>query len=115
MDARRDQLSRNAVSTLRLHRGMTARLEDARGTRVRVESGGVWVTHNRCPDDVVVNAGETYTVDRDGATVVASLGHDAALVTIESPAPARTKASFAERLGSLFRALHLQATPAPRG
>lgn len=116
MDARQNQRNGMTEGTqMTLRRGAAARLENAIGTRVRVESGGVWVTHERCRDDVVVNSGETYTIDRDGATVVASLGRGVALVTIESPAPVRTKHSLVERVGSLWRGLQLHAMPAPRG
>jgi len=115
MNIRHDQLIANTdVSTLSLYRGISARLRDARGTRVRVESGCVWITHERCRADVVVSAGETYVIDRDGMTIVSSLGRRIALVAVETPAPGEPKPSLAERLGNLCRRLHLQSMPASR-
>lgn len=115
MDIRHDQLTRiTEVSSIGLYRGAASRLENARGKRLHVETGSVWVTHERCGDDVLLEAGETYAIERDGPTVVSSLGRRFALVTIESPAPAKPKPSFVERLGSFWCSLYVEPTPAPR-
>ena len=45
-------------------------LEDARGLRLRVESGRVWITESGSLADVCLDAGESFTVTRDGLTVV---------------------------------------------
>lgn len=113
MEIRHDQLTKLAeLTSIGLSRGIPARLENACGLRLHVETGAVWVTHERCANDAVVQAGETYAIDYDGATIVSSLGQRFALVTIESPAPA--KPSFIERLGDFWCRLYVAPMPAPR-
>ena len=115
MDIRHDQLTKiTELSSLGLCRGAPARLENARGLRLHVESGSVWLTHESCADDVLLHAGETYAIEHDGATVVSSLGRRFALVTVDSPAPAKPKPSFLERLGNLWCSLYVEPMPAPR-
>jgi len=114
-DIRQAQLTKfSELSSIGLNRGAVARLQDTRGTRLHVETGSIWVTHERCADDAVVQAGETYDTERDGTTVVTSLGRRFALVTIESPAPTKPKASFIERLGNLWCSLYVEPMPTPR-
>lgn len=115
MDIRHDQLTRiTGLSSLGLYRGAPARLENARGLRLHVETGSVWVTHESCADDVLLHAGDTYAIERDGATVVSSLGRRFALVAVESPALVKPKTSFLERLGNLWCRLYAEPMPAPR-
>lgn len=115
MDIRHDQLTTiTELSSLGLYRGAVARVENARGLRLRVETGSVWITHDRCTDDVLLQAGETYAIERDGTTVVSSLDRRFALVTVESPAPAKPKPSFIERLGDFWCRLYVEPVPAPR-
>jgi len=88
MDLRHDSFDRlSALSSVGIPHGTAARLENARGMRLCVESGSVWVTHEGSRDDVLLNAGETFRVDRDGSTVISALGRRMALVSIEPPAP----------------------------
>lgn len=115
MDIRHDQLTTiTELSSLGLYRGTPARLENARGLRLHVETGSAWITHERCADDVLLHAGETYAIEHDGVTVVSSLGRRFALVSVESPAPAKPKPSFIERLGNLWCSLYVESMPAPR-
>lgn len=115
MDIRHDHLTKlSELTSIGLNRGTAARLEKARGLRLHVETGAVWVTHKGCADDAVVQTGDTYAIEHDGATIVTSLGPRFALVTIESPAPARPKPSLIERLGDFWCRLYVEPMPAPR-
>jgi hypothetical protein len=51
------------------------RIEDARGTVVHVREGAVWVTQERDPRDYYIPARASFTVTRDGLTVISALGH----------------------------------------
>ena len=53
-----------------LDRGDLVRLDDARGTTLRVTRGTLWVTQEKERNDVVLNAGEVWAVERDGLTLV---------------------------------------------
>ena len=53
-----------------LAQGELVRLDGARGTTIRVTRGMLWITLEDDVRDVVLAAGDTFTVDRDGLTLV---------------------------------------------
>jgi Protein of unknown function (DUF2917) len=50
--------------------GELVQLDGARGTTMRVTRGLLWITLEDDLRDVVLAAGDTFTVDRDGLTLV---------------------------------------------
>src|SRR5215813_12800214 len=46
------------------------RLDEARGTTLRVTRGTLWITLENDTRDVVLTAGDSYTIDREGLTLV---------------------------------------------
>ena len=68
---------------MNLTKGDLLELADARGTTLRVTRGMLWVTQERDLRDVVLSAGDTWTVERHGLTVGEAQG-DAAVVVIGS-------------------------------
>jgi hypothetical protein len=54
--------------------GEMVRLDGARGTTLRVTRGTVWVTLEHDTRDVVLDAGDVFTVDRGGLTIVEAQG-----------------------------------------
>src|SRR4030095_10735747 len=50
-------------------------LDCARGTTMRVTQGLLWITLEDDVRDVVLAAGDTFTVDRDGLTLVEAQPH----------------------------------------
>jgi hypothetical protein len=48
----------------------TVTLPDIRGATLRVTRGTVWITQENDPQDVVLRTGDTWTVERDGLTVL---------------------------------------------
>jgi hypothetical protein len=71
------------TALLGLARGKALTLQDARGARVRVLAGRLWITQDHDRKDHFVNAGASFRVDRDGSTVVEA-SRDARFV-VESP------------------------------
>jgi hypothetical protein len=69
------------------------RIEDGRGTLVRVRSGSVWITQEGDTRDRFVPAGGRFLIDSDGVTLVSALSRS----TI-SLVPA-CRPSLVERLG----------------
>jgi hypothetical protein len=51
-------------------RGRTLRVLDGKGLDLKVVTGCLWVTHEHDTMDAVLQAGETFRVSRDGATLV---------------------------------------------
>jgi hypothetical protein len=65
---------------LKLLNGELLELADARGTTLRVTRGRLWVTQQHDRRDVVVGAGDTWTVERHGITVAEAQGDVAVVV-----------------------------------
>lgn len=93
MDAYRSPVELAELSSIGLTRRSVARLSNGRGKRVRVESGTAWLTQADCNDDVILRAGESFCIERDGATLISALNVPFALVTIE-PASYPTSAGL---------------------
>ena len=56
--------------TVDMHDGDLVKLDNARGTTLRVASGTLWVTQERDNHDIVLNGGDVWVVERDGLTLV---------------------------------------------
>ncbi len=59
------------------------RLRDRDGDRVECLDGSVWITQDGDPRDVLLDAGETFTLDRSGTTIVYALAD--ARVVVQAP------------------------------
>ncbi len=81
------------------------RLNAARGARLRAVQGTLWVTIDNDPRDIVLEPGESFTVESDRPLVVMPLGACATL-DVKSVAPPASRA----RLGSWLLALWPQTT-----
>jgi hypothetical protein len=53
-----------------LEPGEIVRLDGARGTTLRVTRGTLWITLEHDTRDVVLEAGDAFTIDRGGLTIV---------------------------------------------
>ena len=62
-----------ANSTLSLPRDGLVALRDAEGTRVTCVSGALWITEEDRERDVILEAGQTFTIGRPGPTLVMAL------------------------------------------
>ena len=51
----------------------TISVVDGKGARIAVTEGSVWITQEHDPRDVLLQAGESFILDRDGATIVEAL------------------------------------------
>lgn len=60
---------------LELQPGYPRRIDAAAGTVIRVEHGRVWLTLSALHDDVVLNAGESFTAPHAGRVVVETWPH----------------------------------------
>ena len=56
------------------------RLDGARGTTLRVTRGTVWITLENDTRDVVLTAGDVFTIDRGGLTLVEAQGRSTVCV-----------------------------------
>lgn len=115
---------------VRLARDELLGLRNGRGALVFVESGTAWITQENDLRDVLVPAGESFRIDRDGVALVQA--HRAATITVTAPldgvepemfrvapaarpAPARQRGNrFVRRLWAIvLRAYRRHARPRP--
>jgi hypothetical protein len=54
--------------------GELVRLDGARGTTLRVTRGTLWLTLENDTRDIVLTAGDSYTIDRGGLTLIEAQG-----------------------------------------
>lgn len=57
-------------SNLQLARHGHIQVIDGRGASVRCLQGSLWLTQDGDPNDVVLTAGESFTLDRDGLAII---------------------------------------------
>lgn len=69
-----------------LERGVSLQLADGLGVRVRCRDGSVWITQHLDRRDVVLAAGESFTLDRPGLAIVHAMR--GARVALDEPARA---------------------------
>jgi len=60
-------------ATIALARGEVARIEDGQGAKVTVAFVAAWLTQADDARDVHLRAGDTFRIDRNGATIVSAL------------------------------------------
>jgi len=95
MDTFKASAEFSALTNLGITRGGLAGINNGCGVLVRVEHGKVWLTRPGETTDVCLEAGESFRIDRDGLTLISTLGRAPfALVTLDPPvtvAPAAAK------------------------
>jgi len=105
MDAYKNFAEYTELSSIGIARGSVARIENRRGSLLRVETGSVWVTQQKSTGDVFLHAGKSFRIERDGVTLVSTCnGARFALVTIE-PAIAVTR-TLGERFWDFWAGLY---------
>jgi len=98
-----------ATKPLDLTAGDLLRLSDAKGTTVRVTRGTLWITQDCDVNDIVLTAGDTWTVERDGLTLVEAQADTVALLAGHSAEPVRllrTPRKRQSRIATFLRWLH---------
>ena len=68
-----------------LRKSQLHRIHDGQGLRVQCPSGCLWLTQQSDPRDVVLEAGDTFTIDRAGDTFLSALA-DSRFVLLCEPA-----------------------------
>ena len=61
------------TSPVCLAKSQAVTLTDAKGSLIRCLSGGLWITQDRDQRDIVLQAGESFTIDRGGPAIVWAL------------------------------------------
>ncbi|MEN3364033.1 MAG: hypothetical protein V7606_1307 [Burkholderiales bacterium] len=59
---------------VRLPEGHYVKTHDAQGWRIHALAGSVWITQDWDSRDIVLHAGESFVLDRDGAAMLWPLG-----------------------------------------
>jgi len=77
-----DYLEQDPIS---IARGSLLRIDGGAGVLVHVREGELWLTQEGSPQDHLLGAGQTFRIDRDGATLVHAFRRS--LVSLSRPAP----------------------------
>ena len=87
-----------------LGQGELVQLDGARGTALRVARGMLWITLENDLRDVVLAPGDTFTVDRDGLTLIEAQELSTVCVTALHAVDARRgpRPTFANRVATWF-------------
>lgn len=91
-----------------LQRGQMLRLDAARGDRVQVLFGDVWLTEPRRLDDVFAGSGDEIVLDHGGGVLVEAQGFARVVVPSTRPS-ARFGATLSRSLATLRRLLAVPA------
>jgi hypothetical protein len=65
-----------------LQPGRSLDIRDGKGTVIAARSGTVWITQAGDKRDIFLMPGETFTVDRNGLTLVGAIGAPAAITLL---------------------------------
>jgi Protein of unknown function (DUF2917) len=82
MDTNKDFRERAGLSSIGVAHDTVACIANGCGMTVRVEAGSVWLTQEGIARDVLLSAGESFRIERDGSTLVSALKAPFALITL---------------------------------
>ena len=100
------------TSPVCLAKSQAVTLTGAEGSQIRCITGGLWITQDRDPRDVVLQAGESFTLDRPGPAIVWALAQSS--VEMRAPQPRRPFAVIGRRWGALAHAVTARIAPRQR-
>jgi hypothetical protein len=89
MDAYRNVTAYAGLSSIGVTRGTLARIDDGRGMRLHIEHGSVWLTQDGSNKDVFLQPGDSFTIQRNGRTLLSTLKSRFALIRVEPAAAGR--------------------------
>ena len=75
----------------------TISVVDGKGARVAVVDGSVWITQEHDPRDVMLRPGQSFTLDRNGTTIIEALAD----AEVALDAPSRCLPAVPARSGNL--------------
>lgn len=84
-----------------LAKGNLYRIRDGQGRRVECLSGCLWLTQHNDPRDIVLEAGDGFTIDRAGDTFLSALSDSRFVVLCKPERDART-AQTAEQVAKSY-------------
>lgn len=90
------------TSPVCLAKSQAVTLTDAKGSLIRCLSGGLWITQDHDPRDIVLEPGESFTIDRAGPAIVWALAQSS--VEMRAAEQHRPFAAFARRWGAQAQA-----------
>ena len=70
---------------IELERNQILNLSDALDVRIACVSGALWITQDRDRRDIVLKAGESFTIDRDNVVLVSAV--EKSVIAMTMPAP----------------------------
>ena len=75
-----------SIPAVSLRKSHVFRIRDGKGFRIECLSGSLWITQDGDVRDLIVEAGEGLTIERDAATLVSAM-QDSRFVVLTETAP----------------------------
>jgi len=91
-------------ANLEVRRAQVLSLRDAAGVGLRCTRGSLWLTQEGGGQDIVLDPGECFTVERDGLTLVSALKDGSVLI---ASAPVRQAANIGAWMLRWLRRMNL--------
>jgi hypothetical protein len=88
--------------------GEHVKLDSAQGTTLRVTRGALWLTQEHDTRDIVLSAGDSFTIDRRGLTLIEAQGNATVCVLARHVSEIRVRtphAGVGQRLRTWLRSL----------
>ena len=83
--------------SMALSRGSVAQFHHARGTTLTVTAGSLWITQDDDSRDITLDAGQTWTIERHGTTLVQAQ-RDSVVAVVGRAASVRGAPAWSQRL-----------------
>ena len=90
------------LSAISLNQGQLRRVQDAKGLCVQCLRGTLWLTQESDPRDVILEAGDTFTIERNGASYLQALS-DSSFLLLRRCEPPETVRQLGERSLTVMR------------
>ena len=90
------------LSAISLNQGQLRRVQDAKGLCVQCLRGTLWLTQESDPRDVILEAGDTFTIERNGASYLQALS-DSSFLLLRRCEPPETVRQLGERSPTVIR------------
>jgi len=83
-------VEKNTTVVIELDSGRLLPLRDSRGVRVQCLEGALWLTQEDDGNDIVLLPGDSYDVERNGATLVQAVNRSR--IAVDTPVELRAAA-----------------------
>lgn len=90
---------RSNASPVCLGKNQALSLFDAKGSQISCRQGELWITQDHDLRDIVLEPGQSFTLDRDGAALVSAMAPSSVQLRVPTAGPRGLSGTLARWLG----------------